>query len=222
MKLLVTRPEPGASATAARLAAMGYEPVVLPCLSIRATKPRLPEHPAALVITSGQAIPALPATLHNIPAFCVGDATAAKLRQAGFTRVESANGNADDLARLVAARHVPGLHLLAVGERHGLVLAKKLREAGIPVLRRKVYAVTPARHLPEDVTAALTAGKIRGALFYSAETARAFARLHPPGTAKMTAYALSETVAIALQDLPWAQIRAAVAPTEADLMALLA
>ncbi|MDR3506002.1 MAG: uroporphyrinogen-III synthase [Acidocella sp.] len=222
MKLLVTRPEPGATATAARLAAMGYEPVVLPCLTIRATTPRLPEHPAALVITSGQAIPALPATLHNTPAFCVGDATAAKLRQAGFTRVESASGNAGDLAKLVTARRLKGLHLLAVGERHGLALAKTLREAGIPVLRRKVYAVTPARHLPESLAAALASGKIPGALFYSAETARAFARLNPPGTATMTAYALSETIATALQDLPWAQIRAAVAPTEADLMALLA
>jgi len=222
MKLLVTRPEPGASATAARLAAMGYEPVVVPCLTIRTTTPRLPEHPAALIITSGQAVPALPATLHHVPAFCVGDATAAKLRQAGFTRVESAGGNAEDLARLVTARRLTGLHLLAVGERHGLALARKLREAGIPVLRRKVYAVTPARHLPDRVATALEAGEISGALFYSAETARAFARLNPPGTAGITAYALSEMVAIALQDLPWKQIRAAVVPTEADLMALLA
>ncbi len=222
MKLLVTRPEPGASATAARLAAMGHEPVVLPCLTIRTTAPRLPEKPAALVITSGQAVPALPAALHHVPAFCVGDATAAKLREAGFTRVESARGNADDLFRLIAARHVPGLHLLAVGERHGLALAARLREAGIKVLRRKVYTVTPTRRLPETVAAALAGGDIAGALFYSAETARAFARLNPPGTAAITAYALSKTVAEALQDLPWAQIRAAVAPTEADLMALLA
>nr|WP_255643166.1 uroporphyrinogen-III synthase [Acidocella sp. KAb 2-4] len=220
--MLVTRPEPGASATAARLAAMGHEPVVLPCLTIRTTAPRLPEKPAALVITSGQAVPALPAALHHVPAFCVGDATAAKLREAGFTRVESARGNADDLFRLIAARHVPGLHLLAVGERHGLALAARLREAGIKVLRRKVYTVTPTRRLPETVAAALAGGDIVGALFYSAETARAFARLNPPGTAAITAYALSKTVAEALQDLPWAQIRAAVAPTEADLMALLA
>lgn len=222
MKLLVTRPEPGASATAARLAAMGHEPVVLPCLSIRASTPRLPTRPAALVITSGQAIPALPAALHHLPAFCVGDATAAKMREAGFTRVESARGTADDLARLVTTRRVPGLHLLAVGERHGLALAQKLRAAGIPVLRRKVYTVSPRRHLPAEVAAALAAGEIAGALFYSAETARAFARLRPPGTGGMSAYALSETVAAALQDLPWAQIRAAVTPTEADLMALLA
>jgi uroporphyrinogen-III synthase len=222
VKLLVTRPEPGASATAKRLAALGYEPVLLPCLDITRVAARLPAHPAALVITSGQAVPALPACLHNTLVFCVGDATADKLREAGFTRVESANGDADALFQLIAARRLPGLHLLAVGERHGLALLARLRGAGISAMRRKVYTVSPLRHLPEAITRALERGEISGALFYSAETARAFARLKPPGTARMSAYALSKTVAVALQDLPWAQIHVALAPTEADLMALLA
>lgn len=221
MKLLVTRPEPGASATAARLAALGHECLLLPCLTIKTVTPRLPEHPAALVVTSGQAVPALPARLHNVPVFCVGDATAAKLRQAGFTRVESASGNADDLFKLIAARRLIGLHVLAVGERHGLALLARLREAGISATRRKVYAAIKLRSLPEDVRAALAAGALDGALFYSAETARAFARLHPPGTARMDAYVLSDNVAAGLEGLPWARIHVALAPTEADLMALL-
>lgn len=221
MKLLVTRPEPGASATAKRLAALGYEPVLLPCLNVTRLPPHLPAHPAALVVTSGQAVPALPASLRNTPVFCVGDATAAKLREAGFTRVESANGDAEALFQLIAARRVPGLHVMAVGERHGMPLLARLRAAGTSVIRRKVYTVSPLRILPENFHAALASGSIRGALFYSAETARAFARLNPPGTASMAAYALSESVANVLQDLPWTRIHVALAPTEADLMALL-
>ncbi len=222
MKLLVTRPEPGASATAARLAAMGHEPVLLPCLAITLLPARLPPHPGALVVTSGQAVPALPARLHHVPAFCVGDATAAKMRAAGFTRVESAHGNAADLFRLIMARRVPGLHVLAVGERQGLALEKRLREAGVAVLRRKLYRVTRPRALQADMAACLQAGGVDGALFYSAETARAFTALCPPGTQDMTAYALSDNVAAALESLPWGQIRVALAPTEADLMAVLA
>jgi uroporphyrinogen-III synthase len=217
MKLLVTRPEPGASATAARLRTLGYEAVTLPCLSITPLPPHLPAHPAAVVVTSGQAVAALPASLHNTPCFCVGDATAAKLRGAGFTRVESAQGNADDLAKLVIARAVPGLHLLAVGERQGMALEARLREAGMSVVRRKVYRAAPLRVLP----AGFALDGLGGALFYSAETARAFLRLKPPGTAALTAFALSDAVAAALKPLPWREIRAAVAPTEADLMALL-
>ena len=222
MKLLVTRPEPGARATATRLAALGHDVLLLPCLSIKTITPRLPEHPAALVVTSGQAVPALPARLHNVPIFCVGDATAAKLREAGFTRVESAHGDADDLFRLIVARRLPGLHVLAVGERHGLALLARLRAADITAIRRKVYAVTKLRALPDEVKTALEAGAVDAAMFYSAETARAFAALHPHGTARMDAYTLSVNVATGLAGLPWARIHVALAPTEADLMALLA
>lgn len=221
MKLLVTRPEPGASATAQRLAAHGHEALLLPCLTIKTIAPRLPAQLAALVVTSGQAVPALPAGLHNVPVFCVGDATAAKLREAGFTRVESAAGDADDLFRLIAARRLPGLHVLAVGERHGLALFARLREAGITSVRRKVYSAAPLRRLPAEIRARLEAGALDAALFYSAETARAFTGLHPPGTARMVAYALSANVAKSLEGLPWARIHVALAPTEADLMALL-
>lgn len=221
MKLLVTRPEPGASATARRLAALGHQALLLPCLTVKTIAPRLPEHPAALVVTSGQAVPALPARLHNVPVFCVGDATAAKLRASGFTRVESAAGDAEDLFRLIVARRITGLHVLAVGERHGLALLAKLREAGISATRRKVYSVTKLRALPEDMRASLASGAVDAALFYSAETAKAFCALHPPGTAAMDAYALSDNVAHGLSGLPWARIHVATAPTEADLMALL-
>ncbi len=218
----MTRPEPGASATASRLEALGHQVVLLPCLSVKTIAPRLPEHPAALVVTSGQAVPALPARLHNVPVFCVGDATGAKLRLAGFTRVESAAGDADDLYRLIVARRLTGLHVLAVGERHGLALLEKLRAAGISATRRKVYTVTRLQALPDAVREAMASGAVQAALFYSAETARAFARLNPPGTAQMQAYALSGNVAQALEGLPWGRIHVALAPTEADLMALLA
>ncbi len=218
----MTRPEPGASATAERLTASGHEVLLLPCLSIKTATPRLPEHPAALVVTSGQAVPAFSARLHHVPVFCVGDATAAKLRQSGFTRVESAHGDAEDLFRLIVARKLPGLHVLAVGERQGLALFSRLRAAGITAVRRKVYSVTKLRRLPAEMQEALAAGGVDGALFYSAETARAFVRLAPPGTAGMAAYVLSGNVADGLAGLPWRRIHVALAPTEADLMALLA
>jgi uroporphyrinogen-III synthase len=75
--------------------------------------------------------------------------------------------------------------------------------------------------LPPEAIAALAAGDIAAALFYSADSARAFARLNPPGTAGIDALALSDAVAHALRGLPWRKIRVALAPTEADLLALL-
>ncbi len=219
MNILITRPEPGATATAARLNALGHTPILLPCLTITPRPAHLPEAPAAIIITSLQAIPALPAAYHPLPVFCVGDATAARLRQAGFSSVLSAAGDAEDLAALIITHRLPGTHLLAVGERHGQRLASQLRAAGIAVIRRAVYTASPIRTLPE--TAATALATTQAALFYSAETARAFARLGPPHTGTMTALALSPAVATPLQGLPWSEIRVALAPTEADLLALL-
>jgi uroporphyrinogen-III synthase len=221
LKVLITRPEPGAAATAARLQSMGFEPMMAPCLAIDPLPARLPENPAAILLTSGQAAAMLPARYHRTRCFCVGDATAAKLREAGFTSVESASGNALDLFRLVIARRVCGTHLLAVGEGHGMELARQLREHGIAVIRRKVYKTHMLAALPAAVLATLRAGGISQVLFYSAETAKAFARLRPQGTGNVTALALSPAVAEAAAGLPWRKIRVALAPNEADLLALL-
>jgi uroporphyrinogen-III synthase len=151
----------------------------------------------------------------------VGDATAGRLRQAGFSSVESAGGDADDLFRLITARALPGLHFMAAAARQGFKLAGMLRDAGVELHRCSVYAAQPVQALPEAAKMLLAAGQIGAALFYSAETAKAFSRLTPPGTASVTALVLSQSVAKAVHGLPWAQIRVALVPTEADLLALL-
>jgi len=221
MNILVTRPEPGASATAARLTALGHDPLLAPCLTIAPRRAVLPAAPGAIIITSGQAIRALPESYRNIPVFCVGDATAARLREAGFLSVLSAAGDAADLLQLILRHRRDGTHVLATGERHGQWLAARLQEAGVKIVRRAVYSARPIRVLPEDAAAALAGARIQAALFYSAETVRAFARLRPAGTAAVTALALSPAVAAPLAGLPWNQIRVALSPTEADLLALL-
>ncbi len=221
MKVLITRPEPGATTTAARLTAMGFTPLIAPCLAIKPIALNLPQAPTAIIITSSQAIPGLPAHYRHIPVFCVGDATAGRLRATGFGSVTSAAGDADDLFNLIIAHRLPGTYLLAVGQRHGIALAKKLRAAGLTLLRRTVYTAAPLRALPPAAAAALKAGEVKAALFYSAETVRSFIRLKPPNTANINALALSPAVADVLNGLPWAQIHVALAPTEADLLALL-
>jgi uroporphyrinogen-III synthase len=221
LNILLTRPEPGAAATAARLSGLGHTPILAPCLTITCRPPKLPDYPAAIIITSLQAVPSLPAAYHQIPVFCVGDATAGRLREAGFSAVTSAAGDAEDLRRLITLSPLPGTYLLATGARQGTGLARQLRAAKIPVLRRVVYAATPVRALPKAALAALATGQIAAALFYSAETAAAFASLAPAGTGTITAIALSQAVAAPLRGLPWAAIRVAVRPTEADLLALI-
>jgi len=221
LNILITRPEPGASATAARLQSLGHHPILAPCLIISPLQTTLPPNPAAIIITSGQVIPALPASYQGTKIFCVGDATAGRLRAAGFTQVESANGDATDLFRLIRSKNLPGTHLLVTGKGLGLPLAAQLRGEKTKIIRRAVYTAKAVKSLPPTAAAALAAEQINAALFYSAESARAFIRLKPAGTANIEALALSEAVAAPLHVLPWTKIRVALAPTEADLLALL-
>src|SRR5205807_2131790 len=102
--ILITRPEPGASETAARLARQGLRPIVAPVLEVRILTSHLPP-PArlqAILVASGNAVPALPASHRHLPLLAVGEATASRAKAAGFARVASADGDARALAALAA------------------------------------------------------------------------------------------------------------------------
>ncbi len=224
--VLITRPEPAASETARQVAGLGYAPVVAPLLRIRLLGARLPASADAVLVTSGSAIPALPAALRSTLLLAVGDATARRAAEAGFTNVRSAGGDAEALAAL-ARRLLPATAtvLLASGAGQGLPVAAALRRAGLRVHRRAVYAARPAPRLPAAAAEAIQSGELHAALFLSAETAQAFARLLPralhPGLADAHAIAIGRPAADALSLLPWRQVRVSVRPTLDHVLALL-
>src|SRR4051812_13888324 len=110
MRALVTRPIEDAAPLEAALRARGIEPVVAPMMSIwpAGTAPRL-DGIAALLFTSANGVRAFAglSDRRDLPAFAVGPATAAALSEAGFPRVETASGNVEALATLVAERLDP-------------------------------------------------------------------------------------------------------------------
>ena len=227
--VLVTRPLPEAETTAARVAALGWTPLLAPALRIEARELRLPPVAIqAVLLTSANAVASLPASLRGRPLLAVGDATAARARAAGFWRVSSAGRDAAALAALLpmAADPERGALLLVVGEGQGLPLAAAARARGFEVIRRVGYAARPVGVLPAAATTALRDGTVGAALFFSAMSAQAFgravARHRIAATfARVRAVALSEAVAAALPPLPFADIRVASAPTQDELLACL-
>ena len=226
--VLVTRPEPGASDTAARLRRMTLRPVLAPMLAIETLHPPLPDPDTiqAVLVTSGNAIPALPASWHAVKLLAVGDATAARARHAKFTDVASADGDATALATLAAARCRldAGPLLVAAGEGRGADLAASLSSHGYAVHVAEVYAARPAAALPADAIEAIRDGVLYAALFFSAETARAFVRLASPERESLRdvlAVAIGQRAAVALQGLPWRSIRIAQRPTQDEVFACL-
>ncbi len=225
--ILITRPEPGARSTAEAVIARGFRPVVAPFLVIRPIACELPAGAQAVLATSGNALTATLSALHPIPLLAVGAATAARARAAGFTRVESAGADARALARLAATRCDPaaGPLLLLTGEGLGDALADDLARQGFRVLRRSVYASVPVTTFPPQAEAAIAAGTLCAALFFSAATARAFAATVPdrlrPALAGLDALAIAASAAAVLAGLPWRAVRAALHPTQDELLALL-
>lgn len=118
MNLLVIRPQPGADATARRILARGFHPLVMPLFAVSAVPWTWPENPAydAILLTSAHAPAAGAAMLHrapHLPVYAVGPKTARAARAAGFT-VAAAGDRDVKAATDIAASH---------GRRHLLWLA---------------------------------------------------------------------------------------------------
>lgn len=119
-RIWITRAEPGASRTAARLRDMGFEPIIAPLLAIENLTPPVPDlaSVAALAFTSINGVAAFAALTRerNRPVFAVGDATAQAARDAGFADVLSASGDLHALARLIGPELSDGVVLVPQAE----------------------------------------------------------------------------------------------------------
>jgi uroporphyrinogen-III synthase len=114
MRILIVRPQPGAAATAALVAALGHVPLVHPLLATATVDWALPATPPdAVILTSAAAVRlAGPQAeqLHHLPALCVGAATAAAARAAGWAQVTAGPGAVQAL--IDGAAGGPHRHLL--------------------------------------------------------------------------------------------------------------
>lgn len=228
-RVLVTRPQPRAGASAARLSSVGYEPLVLPLTRIEAlaTPQSIPEV-MAVVATSANAVrhaaKDLVAALSGTIAFAVGNETARAMREAGFANVTSAQGDAMSLATLVERETKAGAAIAYLcGRLRKPVFEDAMTASGRKPIVVETYdtiMVTPDR---ATVDKALGEGAVDAALVYSSEGAKAL--LGVLGADRR----LSRTVFLCLSEgiagLAAADGRAALAsetPDDEALMDLLA
>lgn len=176
MRILVTRPEPGASATASRLHALGHDVVCDPMLRIEETGTPLPAGPFdAVAFTSPNAARAVAGRLVAPSAFAVGSRTAAEARAAGFSDVIDCAGDIVALARTLSERLPPGARILhPAGEDRAADLASLLE--GMCIVTHIAYRAPEAAALGAGSRGALKAGALDVALHFSPRTARALLR----------------------------------------------
>src|SRR5712691_5591294 len=139
MRALVTRPRAEAASLADALGERGIAAIVEPLLEIYYRDAPSPDLAGvqAILCTSANGVRGL-ARLSDeraLPLLAVGEASAARARDEGFTRIESAGGTVDDLIRLAGERLRPeaGRLLQVAGSVVAGDLAGELRARGFAV-----------------------------------------------------------------------------------------
>ena len=230
MKMLVTRPEPDAQSTMARLDALGIEAVVAPVMVRQTLDASLPPSNGftAMVLTSANAVRALAdrnalEQYRHLPVFAVGDRTAREATEAGFERVSSAAGAFQDLVNAMTIARMRGPIFYPTGKHQSADLAKALAPLGVMVATAKVYDMVAIDALPEPVLAALGEG-IGAVLAYSRRSAEIFASLAADmprdRRSSLAMLCLSEAVAEPLLEARFSRISLADRPDEDAMMSL--
>ncbi len=210
MRLLVTRPQPGAAATAARLQAAGHDAVVMALLAIEPIAWSRPVMlPDAIMLTSAAAarLAGPHPDLLALPCHVLGSATAEAARTAGFCDVRAGGGTVQQVIDTLAGSilHLAGEDRTAVKVPTPVTLI--------------VVNVYRARLLP-----LASAPAVDGVLLYSARAARHFAaesdRLGGDRH-RVTLFALSPAVAAAA-GRGWQRVVTAKAPDEQAMLAAIA
>lgn len=223
--ILVTRAEPGARETAARLNAMGLNGVLTPMLELK-TLPEtaLPDAQdlSGLVFTSANGVRtyAERETSRDQTGWCVGPATAEAAHAAGFDDVRESAGNAIDLAEFIMARTAPSpkplLHVANVAAAGGL--KSTLERSGYAVLFAPIYEMRPATDLSPSLQTIIEGQSPAILLVHSEKGAAAFAALiSNKQLPHVTGVAISTRASAPLEPLGLSAIYEASTPNEDGL-----
>jgi uroporphyrinogen-III synthase len=215
-RLVILRPEPGASASANRARALGLEAIAMPLFGVQPLAWTAPD-PAqfdAVLATSANALRhggAELGTFHHLPLHAVGKATAKAAHEAGFDNVTASSGDVGALLGSLPS----GLRLLHFCGRDRRDLSGALQAVwAVPV-----YAAE-ALPMPEGFAAIADA-------VVAVHSARAGERLaeltDAAGIERSTVRiaAISDAAATAV-DGGWAEVASAAEPNDSALLELAA
>lgn len=236
MRLLVTRPEPDATALRAHLTAQGHEVLVEPLITIRFddADPIEVEGVQALIATSRNGLRALASSpaieeARSLPLFAVGPGTAATAKALGFQHVIKGPGTGRQLVSFII-EHAdvnggPLLHL--AGDVLAFDFARELTRLGYHVLRPIVYQTEPATRLSGSIATRIANGHIEGVLLLSPRTAAIFAQLVKAHgliepARQITYFCISEAAAKQLEEIAPAKVEIAAEPNLQEVLALTA
>jgi uroporphyrinogen-III synthase len=210
-RILVLRPEPGASTTVKRAKERGLDAVAVPLFEVEPVDWEVPDAGSfdGLLLTSANAIrhagDRLP-DLRGLKVYAVGSATAEAARDAGFDVASAGEAGVD---RLLGSLD-PELRLLHLGGED-----RRTPEDA----RQEIRSITVYRARPRDD---IEVGNVDGsiALIHSSRAGKRFAELLKPAAKPSVAIAAISAEAGAAAGDGWAKVEAAETPSDDALLAL--
>lgn len=202
-RVLVTRPEPAALQTAAKLADAGFEPVILPLSRTVPLGFSVPDARFdALTVTSANAFRHAGHTLphRDMPLFAVGEGTARAARESGFTDVIDGGGDAVRLAETMRKALPQGARVLYLAGRvRQPVFEERVSVAGLDMTVCDVYDIETIDYSRSELERLLGPQPLAAVMLYSGVAAEAFAaamdRIDPPFNDKTRFLCISTRVA---------------------------
>ncbi|MER9297486.1 uroporphyrinogen-III synthase [Mesorhizobium sp. M0621] len=232
-RVLVTRPEPGASRTARQLEQTGFQPVLLPLtetVALPVDGGVVPDDAVAVAVTSANAVRHAPkeiiAALAALPCHAVGERTAQAAREAGFLSVSEGPGNAEALADSLAGDLSGKTIVYLCGRVRFPAFEQRLTTADVRVRAVETYDTPAVGYSDEAILERLSGQPADAVLLYSAKAAAAMQVLaRRPALQglfeKTWFFALSARIAAVLDDVAGERTRIAAQPDEEALLALL-
>ncbi|MBZ9908875.1 uroporphyrinogen-III synthase [Mesorhizobium sp. BR115XR7A] len=233
LRVLVTRPEPGASRTARKLEEMGFEPLLLPLtetMALPVDAKAIPEDVAAVAITSANAVRHAPrdliAVLSKLPCHAVGRRTAEAARKAGFLSVNEGPGDAEALADGMAIAFSGKTIVYLCGRVRFPAFEQKLEAAHAQAHAVETYDTLAVSYSDEAILPLISGQSVDVVLLYSAMAAAEMQTLARRLTLqqafeKTRFFALSARIAAAFGGGTGKAMHVAARPDEEALLALL-
>jgi uroporphyrinogen-III synthase len=221
VKILILRPEPGASRTAKRAQTMGLDPIVAPLFSVEPVEWQPPgaEGIDAVIITSPNAARLGGDALRGftaLPCYAVGEASAEAAEETGFGLVRPGPSDGQALLEMMVADKVrSAFH--PCGRDHNPLLHQAIR-----IERRVVYASRAAERLPGLAEEAARGRAL--VLLHSPRAAAEFARLVDTAQVDRPSVSLATISAAAAEaaGTGWLLKEVAAAPRDQALLELAA
>lgn len=183
--VLITRPEPSASVTAAKLAALGFSPVLMPLSRTVALKFYVGNEAfEAVAVTSANAFRHVQDEFLKpykaLPLFAVGEGTARAARAAGFQQVIEGGGDAVRLASCMAEHLPEGAKILYLAGRiRQPVFEERVLQAGLKMQVCDVYDIERIDYSDDEIRVLSPKSPFVAVLLYSGVAAQYLARMMP-------------------------------------------